>query len=206
MGLFDSLKKTQPAAPAPVSAPVEESKELVPQWLREDVLMEGFPRDLSLEIREEMMEKFMEADEYKDERPQDAAALYLKYAQKGSPEAMYWLSECYECGDGVEENQQEYYRWLWRSAYAGYPTAQAAVSNFYCFGDECVPQDYPEAYAWLLRAAKSAELEDPDHELYLYEDEIKEWMDDIRNDVFQGTAREALRCVEMYKEYINHKS
>ncbi|HWY32094.1 MAG TPA: HNH endonuclease, partial [Candidatus Acidoferrum sp.] len=74
-------------------------------------------------------------------------------AEKGSVEAMYNLSVCYEFGHGVEKNHEEANRWCRAAAEQGHAEAAGVLGRAYFLG-EGVPENRAEACKWYLKAAK----------------------------------------------------
>ena len=74
-------------------------------------------------------------------------------AQKGSTEAMYNLSVCYEFGHGVEKNHDEANRWCRAAAEQGHAEAAYVLGRAYFLG-EGMTENRAEACKWYLKAAK----------------------------------------------------
>lgn len=89
-------------------------------------------------------------------RPQDlarAAALYLRAAELGHPDAMLALGQLYQSGRGVARDDAAAAGWYRRSAEAGSTVGQYNLALLLAAGSG-VPQDLGSAIAWYERAAQ----------------------------------------------------
>lgn len=88
------------------------------------------------------------------ETVEDALTEYLVAATKGNAEAQYKLANCYEDGlGGLEENQDEAFRWYVKSANQGYPDALCTLAVYYSNGD-IVEKDEQKAIELYIEAAE----------------------------------------------------
>ena len=84
----------------------------------------------------------------------DALTEYLVDATKGNAEAQYKLAECYDDGlGGLEQNQDEAFRWYEKSASQGYPNALYALAYYYQYG-KIVEKNGEKALNLYLEAAE----------------------------------------------------
>ena len=82
--------------------------------------------------------------------PARAVFWYEKAAEQGNPAAQYSLGVTYDLDkSGVPKNHALSVSWYRRAAEQGYSTAQFSLAEKYLKG-EGVPQDYFEAYKWLV--------------------------------------------------------
>jgi TPR repeat protein len=83
----------------------------------------------------------------------DRAFRYFRNAaDRGHLKAIVKLGECYEDGDGVEQNPSEALRWYRRSAENGNADGQFCLGRCYFYGIG-VEVDYVQAVHWLSLAA-----------------------------------------------------
>lgn len=69
-------------------------------------------------------------DYYKDGYcEEEAVKWYLKAAQQGDADAQCCLGDCYQYGDGVEENEEEAIKWYRLAAEQGNEDARACLSD-----------------------------------------------------------------------------
>lgn len=83
------------------------------------------------------------------EQPQEAAAWFLKAAQKGDAEARTRLAEMYQSGEGVPQNEVLALEWYAKAAAQGDDDAQLALGQH----AEHVLVDMAAAQAWYEKAA-----------------------------------------------------
>lgn len=83
---------------------------------------------------EEDLRKGKAAYEIKDYKA--AAMSFSLAALDGNAEAQYMLAECYELGEGVEEDENESVRWLRKAAEQGYAKAQMRLGVYYSIKEE----------------------------------------------------------------------
>ena len=205
MGLFDLFKK-KPASP---SAPEEPKKPAL--CLDEAVLMEDLPRDLSVEAMQMMHQEVIKLWDVKDENPYEYFEEMEELAEAGYGYAMNELAYAHSFGIGTDLNEEEYYRWIFRAAYAGDPASQVNVAEFYTEGlyTEFVPQDLVEGFRWYLKAAKNR----VDQQIFELEDEefwetgaardatlqIKKIVASIRAGIYEGTAEQANAILALFE-------
>lgn len=202
MGLFDMFKKKEEpkAAPAPVPVPVPQA----PQrqlWIDidEEKLMEGFPRDISpKELRVMDYQYYKLLDEL--EKGSDAYFVELnRYAKRGCPSAMNDLAFAYHYGEGVEKDEREYYRWLFRAYYAGEDSAAYFIARDFYDGSIYIDglgvhQNYEEACNyWMeyVKRGKATLLSETEYESFYQAVECK-W--------FNGTEEEAQAFLKRIEE------
>jgi TPR repeat protein len=89
---------------------------------------------------------------YKAEDYATALREFRAGAQKGDPEAAFYLGWMYDNADGVGHDDAEAARWYRRAADDGYAPAQHYLGLIYADG-EGVGQDLDEAAKWFRRAA-----------------------------------------------------
>ena len=73
-------------------------------------------------------------------------------ADKGDPQAEFFLARHYAHGQGVPRNYTKAVQYLRQSADQGYAPAQTGLGSCYAHG-EGVDQDYDQAVQWYLKAA-----------------------------------------------------
>jgi TPR repeat protein len=122
----------------------------------------GAPRDAADAVRWLQMANSVESDGPPTDwanvegygMPQDqeqAAFWYRLAADKGHPEAQYYLARLYASGTGVKKDEEQAARWMSASAAQGYASAQAALGERYAAGNG-VSKDQKRAYFWLTLA------------------------------------------------------
>jgi hypothetical protein len=89
---------------------------------------------------------------YKAEDYPAALREFQAAAQKGDPEAEFYLGWLYDNADGVEHDDDEAARWYRRAADQGYAPAQHYLGLLYADG-EGIGQDFGQAETWFRRAA-----------------------------------------------------
>jgi len=82
-----------------------------------------------------------------------AVRLWRMAAEKGDAEAQYRLGECYYNGDGVEDDHDESYEWIFKSAEQGYAEAQYKLGTYYHNGYDGFDEE--EAVKWYRKAAET---------------------------------------------------
>ena len=83
---------------------------------------------------------------------QDAEALYNEgKALYGHKKAQYRVGRCYDKGHGVEENNQEAFKWYSKSAQQGYYKAEYQLARAYIKG-KGVTADEKKARSWVKKA------------------------------------------------------
>ena len=105
-----------------------------------------------LPVREDTYE-----DAYKAYREQDFAKA-IKIAReldekKNDMEAQNMLGACYEYGNGVEQSDEEAFRWYSKAAVQGHPAAQCTIGFFYDDGIG-VTRSPKDAASWFTKAAE----------------------------------------------------
>ena len=88
----------------------------------------------------------------------EAAAWYRRSAERGWPDAQFYLARLYALGRGVPTDFVEALRWTERAAGAGFPAAQATLGSIY-FEGRGVRRDIFEAVRWYRRAAYQGNIE-----------------------------------------------
>jgi len=91
---------------------------------------------------------------YEEERYSDAAPLFLKCAEQGHVDAMYWIAHCYFMGNGVTKEYKKSLEWYRKAADKGEETSLSCIGRFYRYGLGGVQQDYAIAAQWFRRAAE----------------------------------------------------
>ncbi len=81
-----------------------------------------------------------------------------EFAERGLPEAQFYLGSCYEKGKGIPQNQREAAKWHLRAAHQGYLEAQLAIGLCFLFGRGVVP-DLENAIIWFKKAAQQGSTE-----------------------------------------------
>lgn len=82
---------------------------------------------------------------------------FKKAAEKGHPQAMYYLSECLKEGIGVRANLSNSIECLKEAAKKGDSAAQLKLGEYYVDGTK-IPKDSALAIEWLLKAAEQESL------------------------------------------------
>jgi TPR repeat protein len=82
---------------------------------------------------------------FENKRYEEAFALFLPEAEKGSAEAQAFLGNMYQLGLGVEIQLSEAVKWYERSAAQGYGLASNNLAFIYKTGDDDLPQDMAKA-------------------------------------------------------------
>ena len=72
-------------------------------------------------------------------------------AEKGHKKAQYRVGRCYDKGHGVEENNQEAFKWYSKSAQQGYYKAEYQLARAYIKG-KGVTADEKKARSWVKKA------------------------------------------------------
>lgn len=106
--------------------------------------------------------------------PEQAAFWYRQAADKGHPEAQFFLARMYASGRGVKKDEEQAARWMSASAAQGYTFAMANLGDRYAAGNG-VAKDDKRAYFWLtlaflhgdknaekMRSAEAAKLQSAD--------------------------------------------
>lgn len=93
---------------------------------------------------------------YEREEFKGAADAFRQLADAGEPRAMYWLSELYSRGKGVEVSHVKAVYWARQAAERGLVEAQLSIGQHYWFGG-FVPRDLAEGLKWLCAAYKGGE-------------------------------------------------
>jgi uncharacterized protein len=81
----------------------------------------------------------------------NAVPLYLKAAEKGSPEAQYIISRCYKEGREVGKNDSIAYKWTLKSAEQGFPEALQLMSILTASKKD----NHKESFIWTRKCAES---------------------------------------------------
>lgn len=74
-------------------------------------------------------------------------------AEKGDPDAQYYIGCVYYDGIGEEQNYTEAFAWFSKSAKQGNVHAQLMLGKMYHDG-QGITKDYTEAFNWLKKAAE----------------------------------------------------
>jgi hypothetical protein len=77
-----------------------------------------------------------------------AFSLFSTLANKGDARAQAMVGSFYSMGWGIEKNGEEAVKWWSKAAEQGEVNALNNVANFYKYGKNGVPPDYPEAIKW----------------------------------------------------------
>ena len=117
--------------------------------------------------------------------PEDFAFLTAS-AEQGNTTAMFYLSDCYKKGWGVEQDPAQEFYWSKKGAELGDPLCMIALSNCYFYG-EGTEQDYQEALAWDLKAAETGSASGMLGAAICYEEGL-------------GVEADPARAVELYRE------
>lgn len=72
-------------------------------------------------------------------------------ATKGHKKAQYHVGRCYDKGHGVEENNQEAFKWYSKAADQGYYKAEYQMARAYVKGKGVEPNE-KKALSWVKRA------------------------------------------------------
>jgi len=84
-----------------------------------------------------------------------AARIDLKpLAEKGNPQAAYWLGQMYDDGLGVKKDADTAIFWFRAAAKGGWPGAEFRLGEIYFNGTEEL-QDFKKARKWLEQAARN---------------------------------------------------
>jgi TPR repeat protein len=75
------------------------------------------------------------------------AVRYLISAEKGNPDAQYWVAEYYRDGRGLPQSYTDSAKWYEKAALQNDMYAQDALSRYYAAG-QGVEKDYQQAYYW----------------------------------------------------------
>lgn len=94
-------------------------------------------------------EQFMIGRNYEESEQTmpEAVKWYRLSAEQGYADAQYALGQCYEWGDGIQQDYEEAVKWYRLAADQGHPFAQNQLGNCYYDG-KGVEQDYTEAIKW----------------------------------------------------------
>ncbi len=84
-----------------------------------------------------------------------AARQFRPLAEKGDPQAQYYLGYMYEKGQGVAKNPALMRQWYQRAADAGNAKAQYKVAVGYAFGVGGLAQSDEDAAKWLRQSAEN---------------------------------------------------
>ena len=71
-------------------------------------------------------------------------ALMQQAAKQGNPDALYFIGNLLQKGEGLAKNPQEAIKWLGRSAAQGHALSQASMGKHFFEGE-----DFKKAYTWL---------------------------------------------------------
>lgn len=91
---------------------------------------------------------------YQSKNFREAMRLYRPLAEKGDPEAQYYVGRMYEKGQGVRKDQAEVVKWYRKAAEGGYAAAQYRLAVGYAYGLAGLSRDHDTAVRWLRRAAE----------------------------------------------------
>ena len=78
---------------------------------------------------------------------------FRKPAEQGNMDAQFFLGQCYQRGQGVDQDYTEAVKWFHKAAEQGMAEAQWVLGQVY-FDGQGVPQDYAEAVKWYGKAAE----------------------------------------------------
>jgi len=90
---------------------------------------------------------------YENGRVAHAHELWLDCARTGSAACQYALARLLEVGAGTPPDRREALRWYRSAAAQNHPDALMRLGFLFAIGDEELPQDPVEAWAWFARAA-----------------------------------------------------
>jgi uncharacterized protein len=91
---------------------------------------------------------------YDGKNYRDALRLFRPLAEKGNPEAQYYIGRMYEKGQGVSKDKAQTIYWYRKSAEGGYAKSQYRLAVGYAFGLAGLPTDDEEAVKWLHKSAE----------------------------------------------------
>ena len=97
----------------------------------------------SLENNPELMTKLVEGIQ----------TLLLPACEEGNENAMFWMTECYDAGWGIEPDGQKAFALRCKLAELGHIDQQINMGDYYREGD-IVKRNPQEAFCWYMRAAK----------------------------------------------------
>ena len=85
-----------------------------------------------------------------------AAELFRQAAEAGDDRGQYFLSDEYQQGDGVEQDEVEAFNWCLKSAEQEYVPAMARIGEYYYYGFG-TEQNFEKAVEWLQKASAEGE-------------------------------------------------
>ncbi len=100
--------------------------------------------------------------------PEDVEFLTAS-AEEGNSTAMFYLSDCYKNGWGVEQDFEQEFYWSKKGAELGDIGCMIVLANCY-FSGEGTMQDYKESLAWNLKAAEAGSPSGKFNAAIFYED------------------------------------
>ena len=84
-----------------------------------------------------------------------AVQYYIMGAEKGDPEAQYWLGRAYQLGRGIKHDSARALYWLNRAADNGNTLAMDALTRIYNSGALDQPIDHELAARWAEKAIET---------------------------------------------------
>ena len=85
-----------------------------------------------------------------------AAELFRQAAEAGDERGQYFLSDEYQQGDGVNQDEIEAFNWCLKSAEQDYIPAMARIGEYYYYGFG-TEQNFEKAVEWLQKASTEGE-------------------------------------------------
>jgi hypothetical protein len=87
------------------------------------------------------------------------ASRYLQAAQSGDDDAEFYLGALYSAGVGVQQSDEEAFRWFKRAADQGHSHALLIVSGLYAIG-RGVPKDNVKAYEYAFIVSSATKVDE----------------------------------------------
>jgi uncharacterized protein len=92
---------------------------------------------------------------YENENYREAMKQLRPLAEKGDPNAQYYVGRMYEKGEGVSKDSEQVVKWYTKSAEAGQRKAQYRLAVGYAYGLSGLPTDEELAVKWLRKSAEA---------------------------------------------------
>jgi Sel1 repeat len=89
----------------------------------------------------------------------DMANRYMQVAQSGDDDAAFYLGALYSAGVGVQQSDQEAFRWFMRAADQGHSHAMLIVSGLYAIG-RGVQKDNVKAYQYAYIVSSATKVDE----------------------------------------------
>ena len=89
----------------------------------------------------------------------DMASRYMQAAQSGDDDAEFYLGALYSAGVGVQQSDEEAFRWFMRAADQGHSHALLIVSGLYAIG-RGIPKDNVKAYEYAYIVSSATKVDE----------------------------------------------